>query len=142
MEGYIRKLALREGIDPSDWVQILSNVDLFHAPHNVAPYDLKPYQQLNGGLIYVLEIRHDVHNEVIYLATKTKPPTVSNYNKISQVLVYLQSAIKDGPTFYTEEGPTLYGSTDPSYGVHEDSRSQSGYHISIVRNSAPIYCRT
>ena len=142
MEGYIRKLALREGIDPSERVQVPSNLDLFHPPYNVTPYDLKLYQKLIGGLIYVLKIRHDVHKEVIYLATKTKSPTVSDYNKARQVLVFLQSTIKDGPTFYTEEGPILYGSADASYGVHEDSRSQSGYYVSIGRNSAPIYCHT
>ena len=142
MEGYIRRLCKLHGVLPNERVETPSTTDLFYPPHNVEPYPLKKYQQLIGGLIYCLKIRHDVRKEVIYLASRTSGPTLSDYIKARRVLVYLNSTPTLGPTFYTEEGAVLYGYADASYGVHADGRSQSGYFISIGKNSAPICCYT
>ena len=142
LEGYIRKFCVKAGINPLERCEIPSDEELFLEPKDKAPYDIKNYQRLIGGLIYTLTVRHDIHKEVIYLASKTAYPTGSDYLKVRQVIVYLQTTIYDGPTFYTEEGPVLYGHGDSSYGCHINGRSQSGYYCTIGMTSAPVCCYT
>ncbi len=95
MNGTITKLARKPGI----------SADLFKdPPANSTSYPLKKYQQLLGGLVYVVKIHHDVRKQVVYFDGCTSSPTYHDYAKARRVLVYLQTTKYLGPTFYTDEG--------------------------------------
>jgi hypothetical protein len=139
MSGYITKLAKTHGVSEHERVSTPSSTDLFKdPPTNSTPYPLKKYQQLLGGLVYTVKIRHDIRKEVVYLASRTTSPTYHDYIKARRVLVYLQTTKYLGPTFYTDEGVLAYGHADAAYGVHSNYQSQSGFSISIGRFSAPV----
>ena len=76
----------------------------------------------------------------MYLSTKSHRPTTSDLLKAKTVLRYLYGTKDWGPSYYTTEGPILYGHADAAYGVHMDGSSQSGYYLSIGKSSAPVSC--
>ena len=119
-----------------------STPDLFHESTDKALANKKLYEKLIGSLIYILKSRHDIRKEVVHLSSFRCSPTEGDLAKVIRVLRYLKATPSLGPTFYTTEGPTLYGHVDASYGVHTNGRSQSGFYISIGQHSAPIYCRS
>ena len=52
---------------------------------------------------------------------------MSDLRKALTVLRYLYGTKDWGPSFHTDEGATLYGHVDASFGVHDDGTSHSGY---------------
>ena len=142
MEGYILRFLHEIGMDDIPPASTPSTPDLFHESTDKALANKKLYEKLIGSLIYILKSRHDIRKEVVHLSSFRCSPTEGDLAKVIRVLRYLKATPSLGPTFYTTEGPTLYGHVDASYGVHTNGRSQSGFYISIGQQSAPIYCRS
>jgi hypothetical protein len=112
--------------------------DLFHAPTDSKPVNPKHFRKLIGSLIYLLKTRHDIRKEVQFLASRSTAPTQSCLAKVIRVLAFLNSTPSDGVRFYSDD-PTVHVYVDAAYGVHTDGRSQTGYFITIGKNSAPVY---
>ena len=142
MEGYIRRFITGLGLQDIAPASSPSTADLFHPSQDTTPVSIPLYQHIIGCFIHCLKIGHHIRKEVTFLAGKTSKPTMDDLRKCIRVIRFLNQHPTLGPTYFTTDGPILYGWVDASYGVHTDARSQSGSFLSIGRNSAPFASHT
>jgi hypothetical protein len=106
-EGYLRRMLKDNGADHLPFVPTPSLPDLFHAPTDTTPVDVKHFRKLIGCLIYLLKTRHDIRKEVQFLASRSTAPTQSCLDKVIRVLAFLNSTPSDGVRFYSDD-PTVH----------------------------------
>jgi hypothetical protein len=140
---YIRKLLTKAGMDAVP-PALCPSIDIFRedtitqppAPAPPTPVDAEQFQRINGSLVFLLPIRHDIRKEVTYLCSKNSNPTTLDIAKQLHVLRYLKSCPDLGPTFSANptdfpHGVIIIGSSDAAHAVQSNGRSQSAHTISI-----------
>jgi hypothetical protein len=139
---YISKLLQSSGMDDVPPALTPSMPGLFDAPTNATPFDVKEYQRINGGLVWMLPVRFDIRKEVVHLCKANSSPTMSDRMKQIQVLRYLKGSPDIGPTYGSEEdipeSVCISAFVDAAHAVHTDGSSQSAYTISIGDNTVPF----
>ena len=99
--------------------------------------------RINGTLIFLLPIRHDIRKEVIHLCTRNSALTQSDLTKQIHLLRYLKGCPDIGPTFSTRssafpDGVTIQAAADSSHACHPDGHSHSAHIIQIGTTNAPF----
>ena len=112
-------------------------------PSDNMPVDKTRFMRINGTLVFLLPIRHDIRKEVIHLCTRNSAPTQSDLSKQIHLLRYLKSCPDIGPTFSATpaaftEGVTIFAAADSSHACHPDGYSHSAYTIQIGSKNAPF----
>jgi hypothetical protein len=111
----------------------------FNIDDESPPINKKWFQKLVGILIYLLNTRHDIRKEVIWLAGRAQNPTEQDLMKISRVYRYLKHTAGYGPHFDAgEEGAILHAWPDAALNLHPDGMSQLAFFCCIGELSAPF----
>jgi len=111
------------------------------SPADSPKIDKVYYQSMVMSLLYLARLtRADILFPTVYLATKSKDPTVADYDKLTRVLKFVCSRPTQGLLFKKTADlcPRLYA--DASHGVHLDGRGHIGVFITL--GSAYIHART
>jgi hypothetical protein len=114
---------------------------------NMSPRcDQKEYLKLLGKLIFVTKTRPDVSYAVNRLATRSQVATEKDWYALVRVVSYLEGTKNLGIRFEKglgSDGVVLNGWVDASYATHGDSKSHTGYCLSLgsARNGM-FYSRT
>ena len=82
--------------------------------------------------------RNDILFAVTYMSTKVKQSTIKDMNKLDHILKYLNFT-KEMKTRYKPENLQLYGYIDASYGLHDDTKGQTGI---MGPTGAPVFCKS
>jgi hypothetical protein len=140
---HIRQFLHKAGMDLVPPALTPSTADLFHAPTDPTPVDKTRFLSVNGNLVFLLPIRHDIRKEVIHLCTRNSNPTRSDFQKQLHVLRYLKSCPDLGPTFPADpsaypDGVTITAAADSSHACHTNGRSHTAYIIRIGSNTPPF----
>ena len=141
-EGYIWKAL--QTVDPENKlvpVKTPSLKDLFVDDETSPSINLNWHQQLIGLLIYMLHTRSDIQKEVLYMAKRTKNPTVHDLHKVTRIFAYLKGTPGLGPVYHSSIGPVLNASVDASYDAHPTSHSHDGNGL-FIGPGGPIGCRS
>jgi hypothetical protein len=136
---YLRKLLHRVGMDAVPPALTPSLPGFFDPPTDTRLVPSKPFRSIQGALIFLLPLRHDVHKEITHLCGRNATPTVSDATKQIQLLRYLKGATALGPRLSSDpaaypaapHGVSLWGASDSSHACHPDGRSQSAYLIGV-----------
>jgi hypothetical protein len=104
-----------------------------HPPTTVTTKD---YQKLLGTLMYLIKSRPDISTSISFAASKSKNPTVGDYQDLLAIANYIITTKDDGLILHKHEYDSqqplqLFCHVDASYLSHEDSRSHTGYTISF-----------
>ena len=140
---HILKFLHRAGMDLVPPALTPSTATFFDPPTDLTPVDKTRFLSVNGNLVFLLPIRHDIRKEVIHLCSRNSNPVQSDLSKQTHVLRYLKSCPDLGPTFCTDptaypDGVTISAAADSSHACHADGRSHSAYIIRIGLNTAPF----
>ena len=140
---HIRKFLHRAGMDMVPAALTPSSSDLFNPPTNTTPVNQTQFLRINGSLVFLLPIRHDIRKEVVFLCSRNSNPTVSDLAKQTRLLRYLKGCPDLGPTFSSNSsshtsGVTIYAAADSSHACHSNGRSQTAYTIQIGNSNAPF----
>ena len=120
-----------------------STTNFFDSPTDTTLVDKTRFMRINGTLVFLLPIRHDIRKEVIHLCTRNSAPTQSDLAKQIHRLHYLKGCPDIGPTFSTkisafENGVTIQAAADSSHACHPDGHSHSAQTIQIGTTNAPF----
>ena len=140
---HILKFLHQSGMDLVPPALTPSTSNFFDPPSDLTPVDRTRFMRINGTLVFLLPIRHDIRKEVIHLCTRNSAPTQSDLSKQVHLLRYLKSCPNLGPTFSTnpsafKTGVTLRAAADSSHACHPDGHSHSAYTIQIGTVNAPF----
>jgi hypothetical protein len=139
---YVDKLLASSGMDHVPPALTPSMPGLFDAPTDPTPFDIKEYQRINGGLVWMLPVRYDIRKEVVHLCKANSAPTTSDREKQIHLLRYLKGFPDIGPTFGNDDDLakdiSIAAFVDAAHAVHQDGTSQSAYTISVGENSVPF----
>jgi hypothetical protein len=64
---------------------------LFDAPTDPTPFDIKEYQRINGGLVWMLPVRYDIRKEVVHLCKANSAKDVMFFRQFAEELGYPQT---------------------------------------------------
>jgi len=109
------------------------------------PANKSEYSTLFGMLIYVLKTRPDVAYAVNRLATRASNPTIKDMLSLKQVAAYLyttshlelcynSSSHSDRTTV-----AQLFAYSDAAYLTHSDSKSHSGLHFTLGKDTGVFH---
>ena len=120
-----------------------STSTFFDPPTDSTLVDKTRFMRINGTLVFLLPIRHDIRKEVIHLCTRNSSPTQSDLKKQIHLLRYLKGCPNLGPTFSTkpesfQSGVTILAAADSSHACHSDGHSHSAHTIQIGTSNAPF----
>jgi hypothetical protein len=112
------------------------------------PANKSEYSTLLGMLIYVLKTRPDVAYAVNRLATRASNPTIKDLLSLKQVAAYLyttshlelcynSSSHSDRTTV-----AQLFAYSDAAYLTHTDSKSHSGLHFTLGKDTGVFHARS
>ena len=93
-----------------------------------SPFDRTTYLHLLGMMNYLLRSRPDISTALSFAATKAVSPTISDYERLLDVVYYLSNTHDIGNP---EEPLRLRCYVDASFLTHPDSRGHSGYCICL-----------
>jgi hypothetical protein len=97
--------------------------------------DRLPFLRLLGKLLYLTHTRPDISTAVSILATKSRDPTIKDFQSLMQIVAFLRQSADCGITLYpnTNESKELHLSAyvDASYMSHGDAASHTGYCIAL-----------
>lgn len=141
--AHIIKFLHQSGMDLVPPALTPSTADFFDPPTNLTPVDRTRFLRINGTLVFLLPIRHDIRKEVIHLCTRNSNPTQSDLTKQIHVLRYLKGCPHIGPTFSSnpsafQSGVTILAAADSSHACHPDGHSHSAHLIQIGTVNAPF----
>jgi hypothetical protein len=85
--------------------------------------------------------RNDILFAVSFMATKVKSPTQSDMRKLFQILKYL-NATKDVKSKFKPESLQLFAYIDTSYGLHTDTKGQTGIVLTLGKTGPPVFCKS
>jgi hypothetical protein len=141
---YIRKLLARVGMDNVPAALSPDVAGLFDPSTDTTP--LPPaarmeFRKVNGELIHILPLRHDVNKVVPFLLTKGETPDNSDYLKQFHLLRYLKSSPDLGPTFSADkadypDGVCICSASDMAHNVHPNGRSHVAYTLTVGNESS------
>ena len=83
---HIRRFLHRAGMDLVPPSLTPSTTDLFNPPTDLTPVDKTRFLSINGNLVFLLPIRHDIRKEVVHLCSRNSAPTQSDLSKQIQLL--------------------------------------------------------
>ena len=140
---HIRRFLHRAGMDLVPPSLTPSTVDLINPPTDLTPVDKTKFLSVNGNLVFLLPIRHDIRKEVVHLCSRNSAPTQSDLSKQIHLLRYLKGCPDLGPTFSADpshypDGVTIAAAADSSHACHTNGHSHSAYLIKIGTHSAPF----
>ena len=140
---HIRKFLHQAGMDLVPAALTPSTNNLFDPPTDLTPVDKTRFLSVNGNLVFLLPIRHDIRKEVVHLCSRNSAPTQSALSKQIHLLRYLKGCPDLGPTFSTNPsayptGVTITAAADSSHACHANGRSHSAYLIQIGTHTAPF----
>lgn len=97
------------------------------------PADYKKYMRLQGMLMYLCKSRPDILAAVSFTATHSQNPTEQHYESLLSIVDYVKNTESWGHTIQYNKSDEiqLYCEVDASYLIHEDSKSHTGYTISL-----------
>ena len=98
------------------------------------PFDRTTYLHLLGMLNYLLRSRPDISTALSFAATKAVSPTISDYERLLDVVFYLSNTHDIGLIMHPgdpDEPLRLRCYVDASFLTHPDSRGHSGYCICL-----------
>ena len=133
---HITQFLHRAGMDLVPPSLTPSTTDLFNPPTDLTPVDKSRFLSVNGNLVFLLPIRHDIHKEVVNLCSRNSAPTQSDLSKQIHLLRYLKGCPNLGPTFSADpshylNGVTITAAADSSHAYHTNDHSHSAYLIKI-----------
>ena len=99
-----------------------------------SPFDRTTYLHLLGMLNYLLRSRPDISTALSFAATKAVSPTMSDYERLLDVVFYLSNTHDVGLIMHPgnpDEPLRLRCYVDASSLTHPDSRGHSGYCICL-----------
>lgn len=146
---YLRKMFSRIGMDAVPAALSPDIAGLFDPstdPTPLSPSAKAEFRTVNGELIYILPLRHDVNKVIPYLLTKGESPDQSDYAKQFHLLRYLKGTPDLGPTFSSDpsdypNGVQICSASDLAHNVHPDGRSHGAYTLTVGgerSNTAPF----
>lgn len=141
---YILKMLARIGMDNVPAALCPDVQGLFDPsadPTPLTPRDRAEFRTINGELIQLLSIRHDIKKVVTYLLTKGEAPDKSDYLKQLHLLRYLKSSPTLGPTFSADpsnypDGVTIHSSSDCAHNVHQHGQSHGAFLLTVGKVGA------
>jgi hypothetical protein len=141
--AHIIKFLHQSGMDLVPPALTPSTSNFFDAPTDLTPVDRTRFLRINGTLVFLLPIRHDIRKEVVHLCTRNSAPTQSDLSKQIHLLRYLKGCPNLGPTYSTDplaftSGVTIFAAADSSHACHPDGHSHSAYTIQIGTVNAPF----
>ena len=110
------------------------------------PADKGKYATLLGMLIFVLRTRPDVAYAVNRLATRAANCTVKDYECLCQVANYLHTTSHLELVYNTRDPAQrstiveLLAYSDAAFLTHQDSKSHSGIHFTLGKDSQFFFC--
>ena len=96
--------------------------------------EVKKYMRLLGILMYLCKSRPDILAATSFGATKSKSPTVADFNDLYCIVEYLRATEHLGHIIRKSSNGQLlqlYCEVDASYLLHEDSKGHTGYTIAF-----------
>ena len=99
-----------------------------------SPFDRTTYLHLLGMLNYLLRSRPDISTALSFAATKAVSPTVSDYERLLDVVLYLSNTQEVGLIMHPgdpDEPLRLRCYVDASFLTYPDSRGHSDYCICL-----------
>jgi hypothetical protein len=148
--GHIAKCAREAAIDPTTnpaYIPIaptFNDADQDQSP----PADKSKYATLLGMLIFVLRTRPDVAYAVNRLATRASNCTVKDYESLRQVANYLYTTSHLELVYNTRDPAQrstiveLLAYSDAAFLTHQDSRSHSGIHFTLGKDTGAFHARS
>ena len=141
--SHIKKFLHNAGMDLVPPALTPSTTNFFDSPTDTTLVDKTRFMRINGTLVFLLPIRHDIRKEVIHLCTRNSAPTQSDLTKQIHLLRYLKGCPDIGPTFSTRssafpDGVTIQAAADSSHACHPDGHSHSAHIIQIGTTNAPF----
>ena len=107
-----------------------------HDQDNSPKSDSTSFLSLLGKLIYLVKCRPDIAYAVARLSCRPAKCTQKDWNALLRVLAYLRETADFGITFSKKDTDmnllsTIFVYADAAYNTHVDSKSHSGYSISL-----------
>jgi len=116
-----------------------SDNDSSSSHRDLTPCDILRYLHLLGALMYITRSRPDVLTATSFGSTKSKSPTVADYEDLLHIVYYLYITREKGLILRTAATNNssipfklqLNCYVDASYLIHSDSKSHTGYTMSF-----------
>lgn len=107
----------------------------------LSPSATAAFRTINGELIHVLPLRHDIRKVVTHLLTLGESPDNGAYLKQLHLLRYLKSTPSFGPTFSSNpinypNGVELHSASDCAHNVHTNGQSHGAYLLTVGKVGA------
>ena len=105
------------------------------------PVATAAFRTVNGELIHILPLRHDIRKVVNHLLTLGESPDNGDYLKQLHLLRYLKSSPNIGPTFSAlpsnyPNGVELHSASDCAHNVHPNGQSHGALLLTVGRVGA------
>lgn len=142
---YIAKMLTRIGMDkvpPALSPDIEGLFEPSTDPTPLSPAASAEFRTVNGELIFILPLRHDIKKTVSFILTKGENPDNSDYRKQLHLLRYLKGTPTLGPTFSFSKsdfpnGVEIHSASDMAHNVYkEDGRSHGAYTLTVGKVGA------
>jgi len=142
---YINKMLTRIGMDAVPAALSPDIEGLFEPstdPTPLSSVDSAEFRTVNGELIFILPLRHDIKKTVSFILTKGEHPDNSDYKKQLHLLRYLKGTPNHGPTFSFSKsdfpnGVEIHSASDMAHNVYkEDGRSHGAYTLTVGKVGA------
>lgn len=146
---YILKMLDRIGMDNVPAALSPDIKGLFELSIDTRPLstsETAAFRTINGELIHILPLRHDIRKVVTHLLTLGEAPDNGAYLKQLHLLRYLKSTPFLGPTFSSNptdypSGVEIHSASDCAHNVHTNGQSHGAYLITVGRvgaNTSPF----
>jgi hypothetical protein len=137
-EGYIHRMLIDLGADHLPHVDMPGLPGFFDDPTDYTPTDANFFKKAVGKLIYTLPTRPAERPQIQHLSSRQGAPTASDYHKLVHLLAYYNATRTQGIRYFSNT-TQLTAHCDASYAAHSDSRSHTGFYLSMGENNAPVY---
>jgi hypothetical protein len=116
------------------------NIDSVEDKNN--KFDSTAYASLLMKLMWLGRLcRNDILFAVSFMATKVKSPNDKDMKKLMHILRYINGT-KDLKTRFKPESLQLFAYIDASFGLHEDTKGQTGIIITLGKTGPPVFCKS
>jgi len=141
---YILKMLTRIGMDLVPAALSPDIPGLFDPSTDTTPLSHRAaaaFRTVNGELIHILPLRHDIRKVVTHLLTLSDSPDNGAYLKQLHLLRYLKSSPNLGPTFSASpsdypNGVELHSASDCAHNVHPNGQSHGAFLLTVGRVGA------
>lgn len=141
---YIEKMLSRIGMDLVPAALSPDVKGLFDPSQDstpLSPTAASEFRTINGELIHILPLRHDIRKVVTHLLTLGENPDQGAYLKQLHLLRYLKSSAYAGPTFSADplnypNGVEIHSASDCAHNVHTNGQSHGAYLLTVGKVGA------